>query len=257
MMSVHQRRLYASNEDHIKKISHSIYVTNFPDSASSRDLWRACNTYGTVVDVYIPLKKSQTGKRFAFVRFIKVFNLDRLVKNLCTIWIGHHHLYANQVRFERPHIPVLSTGKAKISGQGQSILGHSTSKGHTGSYANAVNGIPSAVNPGSLISSSPALVLDDNCLTGRDFSKFTMGRVKDVHSISNIMSILHDEGFVDVKPKYLGGFWVLFEFEKEETKVNMLNHMGVNSWFQVIQDVPQDFVSDERIAWVDIEGVLL
>nr|GFA34889.1 RNA-directed DNA polymerase, eukaryota, nucleotide-binding alpha-beta plait domain protein [Tanacetum cinerariifolium] len=203
MTSVHQRRLYAFNEDHIKKISHSIYVTNFPDSASSRDLWRACNTYGTVVDVYIPLKKSQTGKRFAFVRFIKVFNLDRLVKNFCTIWIGHHHLYANQVRFERPHKPVFSFS------------------------------------------------------TERDFSKYAMGRVKDVYSISNIMSILQDEDFVDEKPKYLGGFWVLFEFEKEETKANMLNHMGVNSWFQVIQDVPQDFVSDERIAWVDIEGTVL
>nr|GEV85517.1 RNA-directed DNA polymerase, eukaryota [Tanacetum cinerariifolium] len=203
MTNVHQRRLYAFNEDHIKKISHSIYVTNFLDSASSRDLWRACNTYGTVVDVYIPLKKSQIGKRFAFVRFIKVFNLDRLVKNLYTIWIGNHHLYAKQVRFERPHKPVFSfsTGKAKISGQGQSIPGHSTSKGHTRSYANAVNGIPSFANSSSLISSSPALVLDDNCLIERDFSKYAMGRVKDVHSISNIMSILHDEGFVDVKPK--------------------------------------------------------
>ncbi|GKF33215.1 hypothetical protein Tco_0106415, partial [Tanacetum coccineum] len=25
----------------------------------------------------------------------KVFNLDRLVENLCTIWIGRYHLYAN------------------------------------------------------------------------------------------------------------------------------------------------------------------
>nr|GFC03175.1 RNA-directed DNA polymerase, eukaryota, nucleotide-binding alpha-beta plait domain protein [Tanacetum cinerariifolium] len=42
-----------------KNISHSIYVTNFPDSATSRDLWNACSVYGTVVDVFIPLKKSK------------------------------------------------------------------------------------------------------------------------------------------------------------------------------------------------------
>nr|GFA82099.1 RNA-directed DNA polymerase, eukaryota, nucleotide-binding alpha-beta plait domain protein [Tanacetum cinerariifolium] len=42
-----------------KNISHSIYVTNFPDSATSRDLLNACSVYGTVVDVFIPLKKSK------------------------------------------------------------------------------------------------------------------------------------------------------------------------------------------------------
>ncbi|GKD68464.1 RNA-directed DNA polymerase, eukaryota, partial [Tanacetum coccineum] len=29
------------------------------------------------------------------------------------------------------------------------------------------------------------------------------------------------------------------------------------SWFQVLQVVKQDFVSDERVVWVDIEGVPL
>ncbi|GJZ47187.1 RNA-directed DNA polymerase, eukaryota [Tanacetum coccineum] len=55
------------------------------------------------------------------------------------------------------------------------------------------------------------------------------------------MIILHDEGFMDVKLKYLGGMWVMFEFEKEETKTNMLTHTGVNSWFHTIQDVIHDF----------------
>nr|GEV00971.1 RNA-directed DNA polymerase, eukaryota [Tanacetum cinerariifolium] len=81
-----------SNADRVQNISHSIYVTNFPDSATSRDLWNACSVYGTLVDVFIPLKKSNEGKRFAFVRFVKVHNLVRLVENLCTIWIGRHHL---------------------------------------------------------------------------------------------------------------------------------------------------------------------
>nr|GEY78712.1 RNA-directed DNA polymerase, eukaryota, nucleotide-binding alpha-beta plait domain protein [Tanacetum cinerariifolium] len=54
-----------------------------------------------VVDIYIPLKKSKAGKKFAFVRFLKVDNLDRLIDNLCTIWIGRFHLHANQVRFQR------------------------------------------------------------------------------------------------------------------------------------------------------------
>ena len=105
MAASSQRSFHHSNEDLTQKISHSIYVTNFPDSVTSRDLWSSCSAYGTVVDVFIPFKKSKAGKRFAFVRFIKVFNLNRLVENLCTIWIGRYHLYANKVRFERPHKP--------------------------------------------------------------------------------------------------------------------------------------------------------
>ncbi|GJX87211.1 hypothetical protein Tco_0339225 [Tanacetum coccineum] len=58
-----------------------------------------------VVDAFIPYKKSKAGKRFAFVRFIKVDNIDRLVTNLCTIWIGCFHLHANVARFHRESKP--------------------------------------------------------------------------------------------------------------------------------------------------------
>nr|GFD34906.1 RNA-directed DNA polymerase, eukaryota, nucleotide-binding alpha-beta plait domain protein [Tanacetum cinerariifolium] len=53
--------------------------------------------YGKVIDVYIPLKNSKA----AFMRFIKVDNLDRLTGNLYTIWIGRLRLHANPVRFQR------------------------------------------------------------------------------------------------------------------------------------------------------------
>nr|GFB30792.1 RNA-directed DNA polymerase, eukaryota, nucleotide-binding alpha-beta plait domain protein [Tanacetum cinerariifolium] len=199
-MTINQHRHPAiSNKDRVKRISHSVFVTNFLESITSRDLWKECSAYGTVVDVFIPFKKSQAGKRFAFVRFIKVFDLDRLVKNLCTIWIGRHHLFANQARFERPPKPKLPphNGTSKNSAtQGHSPLGNRSANGHTGSFVNAVNGVSAPVNLNSVISSSPALVLEDICLVEWDFSKCAI-------------------------------------------------------------DVPLDFVSDERIAWVDIEGVPL
>ncbi|GJS85444.1 RNA-directed DNA polymerase, eukaryota [Tanacetum coccineum] len=60
-----------SNADLTRTISKSIFVTNFPDNTTSADLWNICQTYGVVVDVYIPNRRSKVGKRFAFVRFIK------------------------------------------------------------------------------------------------------------------------------------------------------------------------------------------
>ncbi|GKA49395.1 RNA-directed DNA polymerase, eukaryota [Tanacetum coccineum] len=256
MAASFHRSSYQSNEDHALKISHSVYVTNFPDSINSRELWKTCSAYGTVVDVFIPFKKSKAGKRFAFVRFIKVNNL---VDNLCTIWIGRYHLYANQVRFERPqkpNFPPLNI-KTRVPSKTFSSTGSRKPNGHAGSYANIVNGVSTSGVPGSLISPSPALVLDNSCLVERDLSKHAMGRVKDFTSIPNLQTILMDEGFSDVKLTYLGGTWVMFEFDKVETKENMMQHTGVNSWFHVLQDAVNDFISDERIVWVDIEGILL
>nr|GEV35319.1 hypothetical protein [Tanacetum cinerariifolium] len=96
-MGDHNWKFQRSKEDQTQ----SIFVTNFPENISARDLWNACNNYGKVIDDFIPFKKSKAGKRFAFVRFIKVENVDRLVDKLCTIWLGRFRLHANVVRFQR------------------------------------------------------------------------------------------------------------------------------------------------------------
>ncbi|GKE70124.1 nucleotide-binding alpha-beta plait domain-containing protein, partial [Tanacetum coccineum] len=67
---------YRSKEYDVARISTSIYVTNFPESFSAKDLFNTCKIYGHVVDSYIPFKKSKAGKRFVFVRFINVFKED-------------------------------------------------------------------------------------------------------------------------------------------------------------------------------------
>nr|GEZ18846.1 hypothetical protein CTI12_AA607460 [Tanacetum cinerariifolium] len=95
---------FRSDADNTQSISKSIFVTNFPNNTTSKDLWEVCKAYGKVVDVYILNRLSKDGKHFAFVRFIKVANVDRLVSNLCTLWIGRMHLHANIVRFERSPI---------------------------------------------------------------------------------------------------------------------------------------------------------
>ncbi|GJW10712.1 RNA-directed DNA polymerase, eukaryota [Tanacetum coccineum] len=66
-----------------------------------------------------------------------------------------------------------------------------------------------------------------------------------------------DEGFSDVNVSYIGGLWVLLELTSMDTKLNLMNHIGVKSWFHTLQEACDDFVSDERIVWVDIEGVPL
>nr|GEV94057.1 RNA-directed DNA polymerase, eukaryota [Tanacetum cinerariifolium] len=131
-----------------------------------------CQGYGTVVDVYIPNRKSKAGKRFAFVRFIKVENVDRLVGKLCTLWIGRMHLHANVVRFERS--PIHSSRPT-----------NPIRSDNTGapSFASALKGNHNISLP---ISSSPAMVLDDSCVVKCDLDNYVMGEVKQFSSINNL-----------------------------------------------------------------------
>ncbi|GJX45300.1 RNA-directed DNA polymerase, eukaryota [Tanacetum coccineum] len=231
-----------SNADLTRSISKSIFVTNFPDTTSAKDLWNLCQGYGTVVDVFIPNRLSKAGKRFAFVRFIKVVNVDRLVGNLCTLWIGRMHLHANVVRFDRPPRPSNSSHSSKPVNN------------RAPSFASALKG---STNSPPFISPSPALVLDDSCVVTRELDNCVIGEVKQFSAINNLRVVLSNEGFPNVKLAYLGGLWVMIELQSSKAKEKFMSHVGVASWFVRVCNAQTDFVSRERIVWVDIEGVPL
>ncbi|GJY85019.1 RNA-directed DNA polymerase, eukaryota [Tanacetum coccineum] len=55
--------MYRSKEDELAKLSSSIFVTNFLDKFYAKELWTVCKQYGTVVDTFIPDRRSKAGKR--------------------------------------------------------------------------------------------------------------------------------------------------------------------------------------------------
>jgi RNA recognition motif-containing protein len=56
----------------LDKITTSFFFTNFPEDASSGDLWSLFLKFGRVREVYIPKKLDKMGKRFGFVKFKEV-----------------------------------------------------------------------------------------------------------------------------------------------------------------------------------------
>nr|GFD30345.1 nucleotide-binding alpha-beta plait domain-containing protein [Tanacetum cinerariifolium] len=143
-------------------------------------------------DSFIPFKRDKNGKRFGFVRFINVFNKERLVDNLCTVWIGRYKMQANIAHFQR------SQGKS------------SSNVKHNGGYAGKSKSVPTpnvntevfvnsvgnksylgAVNGGKLYgvkNMHPChdLVLGDECLVNKDLNLAFLGRVKEFTSLANI-----------------------------------------------------------------------
>nr|GEY22783.1 nucleotide-binding alpha-beta plait domain-containing protein [Tanacetum cinerariifolium] len=203
-----------SKEDDVAMISTSIYVTNFPDLFSVKVSFHLCKQYGHVVDSFIPIKRSKNGKRFGFVRFINVFNKERLVNNLCTMWSGRFKLQANIARFQRTPVNgnmnfMKDEGgfMGKNSHMNKKDNGNYVAKEPTGSGNTYVQVVKGDVKTGGRETELiPVVFLDDECLMSNDFSMSLLGRVKEFASLANLKVAL-------------------------------------------------DFVTNGRIAWVEVEGV--
>ncbi|GJS22451.1 RNA-directed DNA polymerase, eukaryota [Tanacetum coccineum] len=235
------RRSYNSKEDLTQTISTSVYVTNFPDHCTARDLWNVCLAYGKVVDVYIPFKKSKAGKKFAFVHFLKVDNLERLIGNLCTLWIGRFRLQANPVRFQ------------KESRASNSMLKKGNYEVDTKSFASVLK--TNHVKPSASIDPTLAIVLNESCIQEKDLSCAAIGKIKDINALLNLYAILNNEGFDNVKLSYLGGYRVLIKSFSITSKQKLIKHVGVLSWFSKLGHANNSFVSDVRLVWISIEGL--
>ncbi|GJV36973.1 nucleotide-binding alpha-beta plait domain-containing protein [Tanacetum coccineum] len=199
----------------------------------------------------------KSGKRFGFVRFINVFNVERLVSNLCTIWVDRFKLQANIARYQRP--PLNKNGsqevKSNVPPRNSSQLPQNVTNNvvNDNSYVNVVKSNPLSVMGDDI--SSPAIVIDNDCLNSKDISKDLMGRVKELESLTNLKSALSNEGFVDLSIRYLGELWVLLEFASAESKELFKQNAEVGSWFSELKQASMDFIPEGRIVWVDVEGV--
>ncbi|GJW47879.1 RNA-directed DNA polymerase, eukaryota [Tanacetum coccineum] len=189
------------------EIFQSLILTKDVIFMFAKQLWH-------VVDAFIPAKKSKDGKRFGFMRFINVFNVDRLDLSK-------------------------SFGIRKEGNSFDSVI-----KGAT-RLEEKVEELP------------PVIVLKDDCLSTKDVSKSLMGRVKVFASLVNLRMALSNEGFADIKIKYMGEFWVLLEFQNMELIQKFRENVSVGSWFSCIKDPSMEFQPDKRIAWVEVEGIPL
>ncbi|GJZ41695.1 RNA-directed DNA polymerase, eukaryota [Tanacetum coccineum] len=255
---------YRSYEDDVAKISISIYVSNLPETFSAKDLFHACNKYGHVVDSFIPLKRSKEGKRFGFVKFINVSNVERLVGNLCTVWVGRYKLQANKARFGRPPLNGRNIRNSKSDDRhlgGFKEPNVRPTNGNKETRNNSFASVLKSNQPNNLSSSnmihdsSPAIALDDDCLSANDLSCVAIGKIKDINALSNLSVILNDEGFDDIKISYLGGYWVLIQSKSCASKEKLINHAGVLNWFHELGNANNSFVSDIRLVWIAIEGL--
>ncbi|GJX73714.1 hypothetical protein Tco_0312309, partial [Tanacetum coccineum] len=55
----------------------------------------------------------------------------------------------------------------------------------------------------------------------------------------------------------MGGFWVMIVFTSEGAKETFRSNVGIGSWFSQLLQASNSFFVDERVTWIDIEGIPL
>ncbi|GKC02517.1 RNA-directed DNA polymerase, eukaryota, reverse transcriptase zinc-binding domain protein [Tanacetum coccineum] len=213
---------YRTMEDDVAKISTSVFITNFPESCSAKDLFQSCKQYGHIVDTFIPTKRSKTGKRY-----------HRTPLNETNVKSNK----PGDIKSNSIHVAKKDTG----------------ANGVGNSYVHVVKGqMKSGIKEGDL---SPALVLSDECLQSKDLSKSLFGRVKQFASLANLRTVVSNEGFVDIKIQYMGELWVLLEFGSKDSIKLFQDNVSIGSWFSQLKQANMEFNTEGRIAWVEVEGV--
>ncbi|GJY15022.1 hypothetical protein Tco_0385444 [Tanacetum coccineum] len=82
-----------------------------------------------------------------------------------------------------------------------------------------------------------------------------LGCYKDFRAIANTRNMCRNEGFLNIDFKYLGGLWVLFDFKSLDARDKFLNHKVILTRFSTLKPWYDDFVADERLIWLEVEGV--
>ena len=81
--------------------SSSFFFSNFPNDAGEKDMVRVFQKWGRVKDVFIARRLNKWGRRFGFVRFYGIRDVERLERELDQIYIGSRKLYVNIPKYRR------------------------------------------------------------------------------------------------------------------------------------------------------------
>ncbi|PWA65865.1 hypothetical protein CTI12_AA333020 [Artemisia annua] len=239
-----------------------------------------CDPIGIVADVYIARKLSKLGKRFAFVRFLKVKDIDEIVKKLCGIWLGNYHLYASVARFDKKsslktlmnakwpsldHYGIKHPINAQPVNSGPRFYNvkkkgsNETQVNGPRSYAATLKGKldPNKENTMAAACLKKVTLHESDLLNIADSRCVALVKVRDIHLILNINKMLRREGFSDYTCKYMGGLWLWVEFQTKDACLKFKEHAEMEWYFTQIHSISDSFMVDERIIWLEIEGLPL
>jgi hypothetical protein len=95
------RKVLSTYHHRVDQISTSFFITNFPEDLGWGDIWKIFVKYGMVSDVFIPKKVDKWGRKFGFVKFKEVRDVEDLSRRLDDVWYGTMKIMVKQARFRK------------------------------------------------------------------------------------------------------------------------------------------------------------
>lgn len=169
--------------------------TKIPQGWNAKALWNVFAKCGKTTDVYIPKKKTVSGKDFGFAKFLKVVNIKEFENILNTILIGTHNLKFYVAKYQRNSIKPTPNSKPPKPFMTATKALNPTGKLYH-SYVEVLQGRNSSqlsLNETSGIS----IDLPSYLLVKLKFS--LIGKLKNIHSGTNIPSIRKEEYLQEIK----------------------------------------------------------
>jgi RNA recognition motif-containing protein len=230
----------------LDKTTTSFFITNFPEEATTAELWKVFLRYGRIGEVYIPKKRDKKGRRFGFVKFKEVAEVDALSDSLSDVWMGSFKLIVNRSRFarsdkkeERPSSPVEGSVSARKEVQSG------------GPYRNALLG-----KAGKEVLEIRASVNKEFVKELKDSMVGTLAKEKDVR---RIQSILFMEGFPSVSVSHMGGNLVLIRSKVEGDVGRLIRSKNecLEYFFSEIKPWSPGLRTVQREVWIQDYGIPL
>nr|GFC95679.1 DIE2/ALG10 family [Tanacetum cinerariifolium] len=130
---------------------------------------------------------------------------------------GSHRLHANIARFQRP------TGQNSSINFGHNGEKQKDDKGNNRNFNSDAHVLKGVSHPNGDTTNTPSLVIGDDCVNQEDYSCCLNGKVKEFGSLSNLKVVLGNEGFNEIRIRYLGGLWVMLVFRSVDGNENFMD----------------------------------
>jgi len=237
----------------------TFFFSNFPHGYGELDMIKVFQRSARVKEVFISRRLNRWGRRFGFVRFFEVRNVERLERELDNLYIGSMKLHVNVPKYRR-HQPESAKEKRREKKathlEEQSDPGKNkvqwVEKKRVRSYADAVNGETKEEKW-----KGPTFKSHSNTLPWMVNS--VVGQFKEGLNVDQLREEFVKGGLNRIFIRYVGDRLVMLtprEGEKMEDIVKS-NKEWFDSCFVVIKPWSASCMADHKIAWVRCYGLPL
>ncbi|GKV41384.1 hypothetical protein SLEP1_g48927 [Rubroshorea leprosula] len=256
------------------------FFTNFPDDWSYESMWLTFRKFGRVLAIYCPPRKSKSGRRFGFVRFLEVKNEVELERKLDQIRVGTTKLWVNRPRFrmeegrnrgdskpaERNFVKPGRSFAEVVKG----IQGVDDNKGSNLQQASSARDSQKMQQKSNSLKPQTQVWIMKNNVRASAGLEFNVKKedllwlegcyVGIAHSVNIIPTLQQKffmEGYFSCKVRPMGGRLVLLEGgDKDEIKdLVETTPEWLGQWFEEVKPWSPSSVAQERFVWIRCQGV--